>query len=158
MNSPVASNEGKLRLRVCGFVVQNKRLLLLRHVGLGSKGELWLPPGGGAHYGESLSENLEREIIEETGLLTRTGGLCYIHEHLEPPLHAVELFFWSEYLSGKAKLGTDPEHPADNQIIRELRWMTLPEIKALAPARKHPVLSQIDSFEALLERQSFFNN
>lgn len=158
MNKIAGHYGGKLRLRVSGFIVRDQKLLLLRHEGIGSTGELWLPPGGGAEYGQSLQENLSREIREETGLETRTGGLCYIHEHLALPLHAVELFFWSQYLGGEAIKGTDPEHAPDNQIIRELRWMSIEEIRVLEPAKKHAVLSKFESFEALLERQSFFNN
>lgn len=147
---------GKLRLRVCALIVQAQKILLLKHKGLGTMGHLWIPPGGGCEYGQSLAQNLQRELLEETGLQVAPGSLAYIHEHLSPPLHAVELFYFAEITGGTLSMGIDPEYPEDQQIITELRWMNQQEISALDPQEKHAVIAQTEQLEAILARQSFF--
>ena len=147
---------GKLRLRVCALIVQEQKLLLLKHKGLGPLWHLWLPPGGGCEYGQSLTQNLQRELLEETGLQISPGQLAYVHEHLVPPLHAVELFYFAEITGGTLSIGADPEYPEDQQIITDLQWMNKQEINALDKQEKHAVLAQREPIEAILGRQSLF--
>ena len=146
---------GKLRVRVSGLLVQEGRLLLLLHEGIGSTGRLWLPPGGGMEYGSSMTDNVIREVAEETGLQVLPQQLVDVHEHLQPPLHAVELFFACEITGGECKLGTDPELAADQQMITALRWMSPEELSALPRAEKHPLLNKSGLFEVILQGQSF---
>ncbi|MFA6239725.1 MAG: NUDIX domain-containing protein, partial [Candidatus Hydrogenedentales bacterium] len=54
------------RVRVAAIIVEDGKLLMVRHV----KGQesYWLLPGGGVDYGESLVEALERELVEEASV------------------------------------------------------------------------------------------
>src|SRR5205814_2113551 len=83
----------KLRVRVCGICIKDQTILLIKHKYLGPKNELWAPPGGGLNFGENARTSLEREFKEETGLNVRVEDFLFIHEFLNPPLHAIELFF-----------------------------------------------------------------
>jgi 8-oxo-dGTP diphosphatase len=54
------------RIRVSAILRREDRVLLCRHE---KRGEAyWLLPGGGVHYGESLTTALRRELFEECGI------------------------------------------------------------------------------------------
>jgi 8-oxo-dGTP diphosphatase len=57
----------------------------------------------GLQYGESVNEALKREFLEETQTEITIGEMLFVNEFLEPPLHAIELFFKVEITQGKAK-------------------------------------------------------
>ncbi len=54
------------RIRVSAILRWDGRVLLIRHDKRGE--EVWLLPGGGVQVGESLTQALQRELIEELGL------------------------------------------------------------------------------------------
>ena len=110
---------------------------MIRHAGLGEAGELWLPPGGEAEWGSSLAENLKREFKEETGLEVTVGKFLFIHEHLQSPLHAVEIFFEVQRTGGSLVKGTDPELPVQQQIIKEVRFLDFVDFKSIGKKRLH---------------------
>jgi len=118
----------KLRLRVSGICFNEDSILLVKHVGIGENKFLWAPPGGGLSFEETIEESLKREFLEETGLLIQPKELLFVNEYFEHPLHAVELFFLVERVSGELIKGTDPEMDLDNQIIREVRFVPFSEI------------------------------
>ncbi|QJD79089.1 NUDIX domain-containing protein [Spirosoma rhododendri] len=127
----------RLRLRVCGLYCQNDQLLMVRHRGIGPTDTFWCPPGGGAQFGEAAPDALVREFAEETGLDVQVGELLFVNEFMQPPLHALELFFRVDALGGQLLAGTDPEMSADGQIIQEVRLMSFDEIKAYPPEEVH---------------------
>ena len=55
----------RIRIRVCGILIQNEKILLVNHSGLTVSNTFWSPPGGGLKYGESVIQCLEREFLEE---------------------------------------------------------------------------------------------
>ncbi|RYF50773.1 MAG: NUDIX domain-containing protein, partial [Cytophagaceae bacterium] len=107
----------RLRLRVCGLYCQKDQLLMVRHRGIGPTDTFWCPPGGGAQFGEAAPDALIREFAEETGLDVQVGELLFVNEFMQPPLHALELFFRVDALGGQLLAGTDPEMSPDGQII-----------------------------------------
>ena len=40
----------RVRVRVCGILIQEDKILLINHKGVGEKGSLWAPPGGGLEF------------------------------------------------------------------------------------------------------------
>ena len=60
------------RLAVRGIVLHENRLLIVNAYP-GQQSDLWCAPGGGAEPGQSLPDNLIREIHEETGLTGAKG-------------------------------------------------------------------------------------
>ena len=114
---------GRVRVRVGGLLLRGGAMLLAAHRGLlPGQAAFWSPPGGGWQFGESLKEALVREFREETGLAVRVGRFLHLHEFSQGPLQALELFF--EVLAeddSSAKLGHDPEHAPDEQLLTELQ-------------------------------------
>jgi len=126
----------QLRLRVCGLCIEDGRILMINHLGVVKGGDFWCPPGGGLQFGESVTEGLKREFLEETHTL-----------------HAIELFFRVRILNGVVTQGADPE--MTTQIIDDIRWMTFEEIKALPSENTHRIFSRCNSLDELTTSKGF---
>lgn len=123
--------KNKVRIRVNG-ILQDDDTILLVQLESPVTGELvWMPPGGGLEFGESMEGCLEREFREETGLQIRVDSLAFINEMIEPPFHAVEFYFLVHRIGGEVRMGTDPELPGDAQLINDLRWVPSGELQEL---------------------------
>jgi 8-oxo-dGTP diphosphatase len=116
----------QLRVRVCGICVQEDKILLINHSGMNESGEFWSPPGGGLQFGETIEDCLKREFLEETNTIISVGKFLKVNEFLEPPLHAIELFYEVKIVAGEMQVGFDPE--MEQQIIKEVKWLNFKEI------------------------------
>jgi 8-oxo-dGTP diphosphatase len=143
----------KLRLRVCGLLFQNDKVLLINHHGLYGH-DFWAPPGGGVDFGEPLQQALAREFMEECNLSVSSAGFLFAGEFVHPPLHAVELFFHVQ-ATGQPILGRDPEVP-DVPLLTELRFMAPAEIYALPLNHRHALFGLASEPAQLLEIRGFF--
>lgn len=73
------------RLAAYAAVVdQRHRLLLTWWNGEGRGTPGWSMPGGGVEYEESLTEAVEREVLEETGYLVEVGSPIATHSFTIP--------------------------------------------------------------------------
>lgn len=120
--------KGRVRLRVNGLLVQDNALLMVQLFSPVSRQLVWTPPGGGVQFGESLSQALQREMFEETGLHVQAGALWYMHELLRNGFHAVEFYFRCELTGGSLRLGSDPEHEPADQILRKAAFLPLSQL------------------------------
>ncbi|MCV2882256.1 NUDIX domain-containing protein [Actibacterium sp. XHP0104] len=82
------------RLAARALIVHDDRVLLVNAFPNG-KSDLWCAPGGGVERGQSIPDNLMREVHEETGLTITVGALVLVNEFHDPKsgFHQVELFF-----------------------------------------------------------------
>lgn len=116
---------GKMvRVRVNGLLVEKDGLLMVRLESPVTGGMIWMPPGGGVRFGEPLIHTLEREMQEETGIDVAPGPLWYLHEVIHPEVHAIEFYFLCEKKGGALRTGSDPEYPEEEQIIRDVAFLT----------------------------------
>ncbi len=146
----------KIRVRVCGLLFRNSDILLVKHLTIGKNKFFYAPPGGGVDFGESAEESLIREFYEETGLIVRIKSFLLTHEYLEPPLHAIELFFEVEEIGGTLSLGKDPEMGLENQIIKEVKFWSLSEIQKNDAGLFHNIFRLAQTNNELLNLNGYF--
>lgn len=128
-SSQIFSN--KLRVRVNGIIVRDRSILMVEIQSLSEKSTFWMPPGGGVNFGESLTEAVKREVFEETGLNVGVKQMLYVSEYLKHSWHAVEFYFLCTEKGGIAKLGSDPELLADQQILKNIAWIKEQDLSRL---------------------------
>jgi 8-oxo-dGTP diphosphatase len=124
------------RLRVCGIFIQEGNILLVKHRRFANNThfpeESWILPGGGVHYGESLTAALKREVLEETGYTCEVGRVAFIKELIFPfdapkekaVHHSVSICFYGNIISGSLITGRDPEF-GEHQLIIETKWIPI---------------------------------
>lgn len=148
----------RLRVRASGISVTDNRVLLVGMSGLVEGMLYWCPPGGGVKFGESVRDAVEREILEETGLRATTGRFMFFREYLNPPLHALELYFEAsiEDFSGLGT-GKDPELEEGQQLITEAALFTLEELNRLPRKGLDPVFHHLPSLDYLCDAAHWLN-
>jgi ADP-ribose pyrophosphatase YjhB (NUDIX family) len=144
------------RIRVNGILIQDQKILLIKHQ-MGNGKILWSVPGGGIEFGQNVKFNLKREFEEETGLQVEVQDYLFVHEYLQPPLHALEHFFSVKFMSGVLKLGRDPELRSEVQILSEIRWMDIKDIHSLSQNSLHQIFWGINSLKDLGLYRGYFN-
>jgi len=109
------------KVDVRGVVFRDGKILLIKE----RLDDRWSLPGGWADPGQSPSESVVREILEESGYETEARRLLAVydrskHPH-EPlvPFHIYKLFFLCEIIGGSAKTSyetTAVDFFAENEI------------------------------------------
>ncbi|MAO64390.1 MAG: NUDIX hydrolase [Balneola sp.] len=141
------SVNNRIRIRSCGVLIEDGRLLLVELLSPVTESWIWIPPGGEVNFGESLEEAVIREFQEETGLKVSIDQLLEVNEVIKPPIHAVEVYFVVNREGGKLALGMDPELAADAQILRNIGFFTKNEIREMEIAPE----GLTDKLHALLD-------
>ena len=75
----------KRRINVRGIIYNNGRLFAVRHRRPKGEADFWCTPGGGLEDGESLTDGIRREIIEETGVTPVVGRILAIQQFTKDP-------------------------------------------------------------------------
>lgn len=145
----------KLRIRVCGLCIEDEKILLVNHHSLNISGDFWAPPGGGMDFGQSAEDNLKREFLEETGLVVEIEKFLFVHEYLNPPLHAIELLFKVKRTSGNLKIGYDPELGKNTQIIKNIRFIPFHEIIELGKNKLHQMFFNVHKISEIAELKGY---
>ncbi|PYE85569.1 NUDIX domain-containing protein [Pseudoroseicyclus aestuarii] len=115
------------RLAVRAVLLHEDRLLLVN--AYAGRTDLWCAPGGGVLAHDSLPQNLQREVQEETGLEIAVDAPCLVNEFHDPErgFHQVEVFFRCRLLAG------DPEGDwRDTEgVVGARRWVTRDQMEGL---------------------------
>jgi 8-oxo-dGTP pyrophosphatase MutT (NUDIX family) len=115
----------KPRIAVRALILHQDRLLLVNAYP-GARLGLWCAPGGGCEAGQSLPQNLIREVHEETGLTITVGPPALVNEFHDPDtgFHQIDLFFRCTLVSGGLdRAWTDPEG-----VVTERRFFSRPDL------------------------------
>lgn len=118
----------KPRLAVRALILDSDDRLLLVNAYPDGRSDLWCAPGGGCEAGQSLPENLAREVREETGLTIEVGAPALVNEFHDPAtgFHQVDLFFRCTIRAGA--LDTDWRDPEG--VVTERRFFSRVELAA----------------------------
>lgn len=122
--------KNKIRVRGCGVLIENDRLLLVQLKSPITDQLIWIPPGGGMEFGEDIKSTVKRELREETGLSVRVKELLHFNEIIESRFHVIEFYFRVERISGKLMKGFDPELSDKEQIIKDIRFIPINELSS----------------------------
>ena len=131
--SPVHFSDYDTRLAAYAAVVDDeKRLLLTWWNGEGRGTPGWSIPGGGVEFEESLTEAVEREVLEETGYLVKVGSPIATHSFTIPdggrdgrPYKSLRVVFSAIIIGGK--LGTTEVGGSTDFA----EWVPLDEVESL---------------------------
>jgi ADP-ribose pyrophosphatase YjhB (NUDIX family) len=104
-----------IRARVTGVLVENNRILLVKHDQPIDSIRYWSLPGGKLEQGETLEAAMKRELLEETGLQVKVERLLYVCEKPEEQVSRVHFLFQVARIGGELTLPTN-EHD-DNNIM-----------------------------------------
>lgn len=118
---------GRPRLAVRAAILREERLLMVNAYP-GRDSDLWTLPGGGVETGQSLPENLIREVREETGLDIKVGAPILINEFHDPDsgFHQIDMIFRASLPGGDTIRLEDPE-----KVVNRYCWVTRPELARL---------------------------
>lgn len=112
---------------VGAVIIHDGRALIVQRAYEPRKGE-WTVPGGVLEVGETLRAGVEREVLEETGLMVKAGEVVDVFENIWPDSHGKTEFhfvlvdFHCEVISGELHAATD---------VADARWVTPKELPSL---------------------------
>ena len=111
-------------LGVGGVVIHEGRALLVRRASEPLKGE-WSIPGGLVELGERLVDAVQREVLEETGLIVEPGEVLELFDSIwrddagRCQYHYVLVDYLCRVTGGALQAATD---------VSDARWITSEEI------------------------------
>lgn len=112
-----------------GVLFQEGKVLLVRER-IDNK---WSLPGGWVDVNDSPHEAMEKEFVQETGLVVRPVRLCLVADGRKrgrsSAHHVYTLVFLCEYLSGTPRASIETS---------EVQYFPLNELPELSPSRTHP--------------------
>ena len=143
---PGLGKEGKIRLGCSAAIFDSEgRILLTKRSDNGQ----WCLPGGAVDPGETVSEAVEREVWEETGLRVRVKRLVGIYSHSDQLIvypdgnkfQIVALHFETEVIGGELGLSNETS---------DFDYFTLAELEGLEFLGRHRERI-LDTFEKASE-------
>jgi len=111
----------------CGGIIineeENKVLLVKRSLNSRTEPGYWSRPGGEVEYGETIEEAVKREILEETGIITKVTKFLELTQIIdkEKGNHWIALGYLAKYISGEPK-NLEPEKH------NEVKWFSLSKL------------------------------
>lgn len=125
------TNRGNFLCRTAAIIINQDRVLLETCADV----DFWAPPGGTVGFGESSTDALEREVLEELGEQVEVGRLLWISEgffHYKGHAgHAVEFYYAASLPKDSSLLALDTFERRDKGSIGTLmtfRWHALEQI------------------------------
>jgi ADP-ribose pyrophosphatase YjhB (NUDIX family) len=112
------------RIKVRALIVKDESVLLVRHEHH-DRPPFWCFPGGFVESDEDLFSAIKREIREETEVVVSPRSVIALQEFKRESL--LEVIFSCDYVSGKLKLGSDPDNPEIPTLV-DAKWVRIDEL------------------------------
>jgi 8-oxo-dGTP diphosphatase len=138
----------KHRIRAAAIVVQDERILLVRHRTPSTGEEWWIPPGGGIEPEDgTIMDCAVRETFEEAGIRVECRRIAYIREFVqaEHDIRHMEFFLVGENPIGVATAEHLPEAMSQQYLVLGPEWLTREEVER---AIVYPEILQREEFWA----------
>lgn len=114
------------QIRVTAIVIKDKKLLVVKQDV--NKDRSWSLPGGRVERGETLEYAIEREVLEETGLVTRVNKLLYLCDKNDSNPPIIHISFLMDYASGDIVL---PTNEFDSNPISDVKFVEFEKLTEL---------------------------
>lgn len=112
--------------RYQGFIIQEDKILLIKHQCRTTGTAYWVIPGGGIEETETEEECVIREMKEETHLEVRVDQLLFDEPCPPGAVYQWRKSYLCQPVSGLARPGYEPEpEAAASYTISEVRWFDL---------------------------------
>lgn len=124
----------KHRIRAAAIIVENDKILLVKHVHPKTKDEWWVPPGGGMEESDlNIYQCAVRETWEETGYNIKTTDIMYIREFKDDELKNlnIEIFIKANIENGSLTIDNIYGKGLDEEYIKDAKWLGKNEIENL---------------------------
>jgi 8-oxo-dGTP diphosphatase len=96
----------------------------------------WEPPAGVLERDETFQQGVEREVLEETGVVVRAIRVTGLYKNLVHPLRPVSIAWLCEYVSGEARASDESS---------DTRWLTLDEVRSyMVPAHAARIVDAVE--------------
>ncbi|MEK3886750.1 NUDIX domain-containing protein [Bacillus sp. FSL K6-3431] len=112
---------GDYSIGVGALVIKDEKLLLVRRAQNPGKG-LWTNPGGFIEQHEPIENCIIREVLEETGIISKVNGIIALRDQPRDT-HNVYIVFSMEYVEGYP-------HP-DNEEVDGAGFFSHDEMKSM---------------------------
>ncbi len=122
----------KHRIRIAAIIVDNEKILLVKHVHPETGNEWWVPPGGGIEEKDSsIFECAKRETFEETNLKISSARIIYIREFFDKENQElnIEIFVLADSYIGKISLKNLKGKGPDELFIKKAEWLSKEDLK-----------------------------
>jgi 8-oxo-dGTP diphosphatase len=114
------------RLGCAGIVRRGDDVLLGQRNKEPNRG-LWVLPGGGVGFGETLVQTLKRELAEEAGIEVEVDDIVEVLELISPPdEHRVIVYMNARYRAG---------NPVASSDLSDVRFFRVEELKQMSAGK-----------------------
>ena len=119
------------RIRAAAIVVDQDKLLMVRHETPEKGKTFWIPPGGGVEGEESIFDCAKREVMEETGVDVDLDRVVYVRQWVDTELdyHNVEFFILANGSRGMPAPGSDPGDSPFTLMITDAKFVSREEMQ-----------------------------
>lgn len=142
----------KHRIRAAALIIQDAKILMVKHRTKANGAEWWIPPGGGAEPQDpTIMDCASRETWEETGLTVQCDQIAYIREFIQPEfnLRHLEFFLVGKSVRGAITLANLPQSDDDLHLVLEAQWLARSQLLNLVV---YPEILKTDEFWHDLEQ------
>jgi len=125
-NNVIGEAKQRPRVGCAGLIRRGDQVLLGKRNKEPNRG-LWVLPGGGVQFCETLAQTLQRELLEEAGIKVEVRTTFRTYELINPPNeHRIIVYLMADYRSGE---------PVASSDLSEVRFFGNDELRELSKQR-----------------------